>query len=84
MQSKKWRNIHNYSSWKCIYFGGYLQRKCLLWGRALREYVFANAHTGADGVLAIAKFLEIITKKGKLSELRKNMLRIQLQGEIYL
>ncbi|MEK6981867.1 MAG: phosphoglucosamine mutase [Candidatus Micrarchaeota archaeon] len=53
-------------------------------GEPCGEYVFANAHTGADGVLAIAKFLEIITKKGKLSELRKKYATYPIAREKFI
>lgn len=52
-------------------------------GEPCGEYIYANAHTGADGILAVAKFLEIITKKGKLSELRKKYVTYSITREKY-
>ncbi|HLD59635.1 MAG TPA: phosphoglucosamine mutase [Candidatus Bilamarchaeaceae archaeon] len=40
-------------------------------GEPCGEYIFGNATYTPDGPLAVAKFLEILSKKGKLSKIKK-------------
>jgi phosphoglucosamine mutase len=55
-----------------VYVSEMLEKKnAFFGGEPCGEYVYSEATHGADGVLAAAKFLEIIATKGKLSELRK-------------
>lgn len=46
--------------------------KAIFGGEPAGEYIFKDGVNTPDGILAAAKFLEILAEKGKLSELKKN------------